>query len=135
DEDLQSRFYHPAKRSRLWPAQRRERRQRNGGHSDCAQRRPGERRGVYPRIAHHSRPPKTSDANRRASMKDIKPNRRILIVDDNESIHSDFHHILCPDDFDQTTVNEMEAVLFEETAQPEQPNGFELNSAFQGKEG
>ncbi len=66
---------------------------------------------------------------------DVKPNRRILIVDDNESIHSDFHNILCPDDFDQTTVNEMEAVLFEETAQPEQPDGFELNSAFQGKEG
>jgi len=67
-------------------------------------------------------------------MKDIKPNRRILIVDDNESIHSDFHHILCPDDLDQTTVNEMEAVLFEETAQPEQPSSFELDSAFQGKE-
>jgi len=66
---------------------------------------------------------------------DVKPNRRILIVDDNESIHSDFHNILCPDDFDQTTVNEMEAVLFEETPQPEQPDGFELNSAFQGKEG
>jgi two-component system, cell cycle sensor histidine kinase and response regulator CckA len=68
-------------------------------------------------------------------MKDMKPNRRILIVDDNESIHSDFHHILCPDDLDQTTVNEMEAVLFEETTQPERPNSFELDSAFQGQEG
>src|SRR5215475_5694706 len=68
-------------------------------------------------------------------MKEMKPNRRILIVDDNESIHSDFHNILCPDDVDQTTVNEMEAVLFEETAQPERPNSFELDSAFQGKEG
>src|SRR5258705_6555896 len=29
----------------------------------------------------------------------------------------------------------MEAVLFEETVQPEQPKGFELDSAFQGKEG
>ena len=66
---------------------------------------------------------------------DMKPNRRILVVDDNESIHSDFHHILCPDAPDQTTVNEMEAVLFEETAQPEQSKGFELDSAFQGKEG
>jgi two-component system, cell cycle sensor histidine kinase and response regulator CckA len=65
----------------------------------------------------------------------MKPNRRILIVDDNESIHSDFHNILCPDSPDQTTVNEMEAVLFEETVQPEQPKGFELDSAFQGQEG
>jgi PAS domain S-box-containing protein len=65
----------------------------------------------------------------------MKPNRRILIVDDNESIHSDFHHILCPDDLDQTTVNEMEAVLFEESAQPEQSGSFELDSAFQGQEG
>jgi PAS domain S-box-containing protein len=65
----------------------------------------------------------------------MKPNRRILIVDDNESIHSDFHNILCPDGPDQTTVNEMEAVLFEETVKPEQPKGFELDSAFQGKEG
>jgi two-component system cell cycle sensor histidine kinase/response regulator CckA len=68
-------------------------------------------------------------------MKDMKTNRRILIVDDNESIHSDFHNILCPDDFDQTTVNEMESVLFEESAQPARPKGFELDSAFQGKEG
>jgi PAS domain S-box-containing protein len=67
-------------------------------------------------------------------MKDIKPNRRILIVDDNESIHSDFHNILSPDEVDQTTVNEMEAVLFEEKPQPEQPRSFELDSAFQGKE-
>jgi PAS domain S-box-containing protein len=65
----------------------------------------------------------------------MKPNRRILIVDDNESIHSDFHNILCPDEVDQTNVNEMEAVLFEETKRVEQPKGFELDSAFQGKEG
>jgi PAS domain S-box-containing protein len=65
----------------------------------------------------------------------MKANRRILIVDDNESIHSDFHNILCPDELDQTTVNDMEAVLFEESAQPEQPKAFELDSAFQGKEG
>ena len=68
-------------------------------------------------------------------MKDMKTNRRILIVDDNESIHSDFHNILCPDEVDQTTVNAMEAVLFEETAQAGPATGFELDSAFQGKEG
>ncbi len=28
---------------------------------------------------------------------EIKPNRRILIVDDNESIHTDFRNILCPE--------------------------------------
>jgi two-component system, NtrC family, sensor kinase len=66
---------------------------------------------------------------------DVNPNRRILIVDDNESIHSDFHNILSPDEIDQSTVNEMEAVLFEETVRPENPKGFELDSAFQGQEG
>lgn len=66
---------------------------------------------------------------------DMKPNGRILIVDDNESIHSDFRNILCPDDFDQTEVSQMEAVLFEETVQTRQQSGFELDSAFQGSEG
>ena len=28
---------------------------------------------------------------------DLKPNHRILIVDDNTSIHADFRKILCPD--------------------------------------
>ena len=45
---------------------------------------------------------------------DLRPNRRILIVDDNTSIHDDFREILCPDNSGETAANEMEAVLFDE---------------------
>jgi two-component system, cell cycle sensor histidine kinase and response regulator CckA len=64
---------------------------------------------------------------------DLKPNRRILIVDDNTSIHNDFREILCPDNSDEAAANEMEAVLFGE----DKPDGlsFELDSAYQGQEG
>jgi PAS domain S-box-containing protein len=63
---------------------------------------------------------------------DIKQNRRILIVDDNASIHNDFREILCPDNSDEAAANEMEAVLFDE----EKPvvMSFELDSAYQGEE-
>jgi two-component system, cell cycle sensor histidine kinase and response regulator CckA len=63
---------------------------------------------------------------------DLKPNHRILIVDDNTSIHSDFREILCPDNSDEAAADEMEAVLFDE----KKPDvlGFELDSAYQGQE-
>jgi PAS domain S-box-containing protein len=63
---------------------------------------------------------------------DIKPNRRILIVDDNRSIHDDFRNILCPDNSDEAAANEMEAVLFGEN-RPDEVS-FELDSAYQGQE-
>jgi PAS domain S-box-containing protein len=64
---------------------------------------------------------------------DLKPNRRILIVDDNTSIHADFRNILCPDNSDEAAANEMEAVLFDEDEPDEM--SFELDSAYQGQEG
>ena len=64
---------------------------------------------------------------------DLRPNRRILIVDDNTSIHADFRNILCPDNSDEVAANEMEAVLFDED-QPDEMV-FELDSAYQGQEG
>jgi two-component system, cell cycle sensor histidine kinase and response regulator CckA len=64
---------------------------------------------------------------------DLKPNRRILIVDDNTSIHADFRNILSPDHSDDAAANEMEAVLFGE-AKPDEVS-FELDSAYQGQEG
>jgi PAS domain S-box-containing protein len=64
---------------------------------------------------------------------DLKPNRRILIVDDNTSIHADFRNILSPDNSADAAANEMEAVLFDDH-KPEEM-GFELDSAFQGQEG
>jgi CheY-like chemotaxis protein len=64
---------------------------------------------------------------------ELKPNRRVLIVDDNKSIHTDFRHILCPDRADDAAANEMEALLFDED-KPEELS-FELESAYQGQEG
>jgi PAS domain S-box-containing protein len=63
---------------------------------------------------------------------DLKPNRRILIVDDNTSIHADFRNILCPDNSDEAAANEMEAVIFDEEKPDEM--SFELDSAYQGQE-
>ena len=64
---------------------------------------------------------------------DLKPNHRILIIDDNTSIHNDFRGILCPDNSDEAAANEMEAVLFGENKPKEM--SFELDSAYQGQEG
>jgi CheY-like chemotaxis protein len=62
------------------------------------------------------------------------PNRRILIVDDNKSIHLDFRKILCP----QTRgagLNDLATSLFGESApRPTQRIDFEIDSAYQGKE-
>ena len=66
---------------------------------------------------------------------DPKPNRRILIVDDNTSIHADFRNILCPDKSGEAAVDEMEAVLFDEDKLAAEQMSFELDSACQGQEG
>ena len=65
---------------------------------------------------------------------DLKPNRRILIVDDNPSIHVDFREILCVDNSDQAAVGAMEETLFGEKQAAAEPTGFELDFAFQGQE-
>src|ERR1019366_6161149 len=65
---------------------------------------------------------------------DLKPNHRILIVDDNKSIHNDFREILCPDNSDVATVNEMEGVLFDEDKPAPDQMSLELDSAYQGQE-
>ncbi|MDB6017899.1 MAG: hypothetical protein JWR19_2388 [Pedosphaera sp.] len=65
---------------------------------------------------------------------DLKPNRRILIVDDNASIHTDFRGILCPDLADQASVKEMEALIFDEQQAAPDQTSFELDSAYQGQE-
>ncbi|HTL17247.1 MAG TPA: response regulator, partial [Patescibacteria group bacterium] len=65
---------------------------------------------------------------------DIKPNRRILIVDDNTSIHGDFREVLCPDYSTGTAADEMEKVLFDQDAPAAEQTIFELDSAYQGQE-
>ncbi|MHC4122114.1 MAG: PP2C family protein-serine/threonine phosphatase [Planctomycetota bacterium] len=62
-------------------------------------------------------------------------NRRILIIDDNEAIHEDFQAILGDTGDDSHDVSEDEAAIFGILpALPEQ-EPFEVDFAFQGKEG
>ncbi|HZM02518.1 MAG TPA: response regulator [Candidatus Saccharimonadales bacterium] len=65
---------------------------------------------------------------------DLKPNHRILIVDDNTSIHADFRKILCPDNSRKAAVKKLGAALFDKVAPEENLAGFELDSAYQGEE-
>ena len=66
--------------------------------------------------------------------KNLHPNHRILLVDDNPSIHSDFRKILCPNTKEAAAVNAMEAALFGDTKMIVKETNFELESAYQGQE-
>ena len=66
---------------------------------------------------------------------DLKPNRRILIIDDNPSIHSDFRDILCPAKTSSEAAKKLEAALFDEDPPAADVTSFELESALQGQEG
>jgi two-component system cell cycle sensor histidine kinase/response regulator CckA len=65
----------------------------------------------------------------------IKPNHRILVIDDNPSIHTDFRDILCPADGSNEAARKLEAALFDEELPEAAAMRFELDSAFQGQEG
>jgi len=63
-------------------------------------------------------------------------NRRILIIDDNESIHQDFRNILRSAEDVSDDLAESKAALLEcETAPTQQKDTFIIDSAHQGKEG
>jgi len=64
-----------------------------------------------------------------------EPNRRILVVDDNTSIHADFREILCPGSSQKTSAaNELEAAIFGDQPQVCDDTVFEMDSAYQGEE-
>lgn len=65
---------------------------------------------------------------------ELKPNHRILIVDDNTSIHADFRKILCPENTRKATVKKLSAALFDKAVPTDNQVSFELDSAFQGQE-
>ncbi len=65
----------------------------------------------------------------------LKPNHRILLVDDNPSIHVDFRDILCPGNAGTAAGRKLEAALFDEEPSPAAQVSFELDSAYQGQEG
>jgi two-component system, cell cycle sensor histidine kinase and response regulator CckA len=63
-------------------------------------------------------------------------NHRILIIDDNPSIHEDFRKILGPADAKLAeALDADEALLFGDTADPSRAWSFQIDSAFQGQEG
>lgn len=63
-------------------------------------------------------------------------NRRILVIDDNPSIHEDFRKILSPADAKLTEgLDADEAALFGETVVAPKSWSFQIHSAFQGQEG
>jgi PAS domain S-box-containing protein len=66
---------------------------------------------------------------------EAKPNRRILIIDDNPAIHEDFQKILCPANHRRPAVNRLAAALFDQDQPGVQTMNFELDSAYQGQEG
>jgi PAS domain S-box-containing protein len=63
-------------------------------------------------------------------------NHRILVIDDNPSIHEDFRKILGPADVKLAhELDADEAALFGETANVSRSCSFQIDSAFQGQEG
>lgn len=65
----------------------------------------------------------------------LEPNRRILIVDDNNAIHADFREILCPSCSEKTNAaNQLEAEIFGDVPQTSGHSVFEMDSAYQGEE-
>lgn len=67
------------------------------------------------------------------------PNRRVVLIDDNPSIHADVGKILQPvGQHDLAAIRRSAASLFEGVAAPSLPveaESFELSSAFQGEDG
>jgi two-component system NtrC family sensor kinase len=64
-----------------------------------------------------------------------KPCNRILIVDDNVSIHADIRKILGQDPDENVELNRFKALLFKESAAAPAHPGFTISSAYQGQEG
>lgn len=62
-------------------------------------------------------------------------NRRILLIDDNESIHKDFRSILEGDDVNAVNVDQEEVALFGTEPERSVNDSFQVDSAFQGQEG
>ncbi len=58
---------------------------------------------------------------------------RVLIVDDNPSIHDDFRKILCPASDANKQSDELETLIFGTPPKPNSKITFELDSAFQGQ--
>ena len=58
-------------------------------------------------------------------------NRRILIIDDNEAIHEDFRVILTSSTTGSSILDKTEAILFGREINTNEPDNFQVDSAFQ----
>jgi PAS domain S-box-containing protein len=65
---------------------------------------------------------------------DDQPNRRVLVVDDNQAIHEDFRKILVGRPGADRQLAEAEAALFGETPAAAASVGFEVDAVLQGQE-
>ena len=65
----------------------------------------------------------------------IQRGQRILVIDDNRAIHEDFHKILGANQIGHETLEEREALLFDEPAPASRRQVFHIDSAFQGEDG
>ncbi len=66
---------------------------------------------------------------------DMPRNDRILIIDDNPSIHEDIRKILADRKEQNRALDNNKALLFGDEIPEPEPSRFEIDSAFQGKEG
>jgi two-component system cell cycle sensor histidine kinase/response regulator CckA len=66
---------------------------------------------------------------------DTLKNNRILIIDDNPSIHDDIRKVLCGNGERNEALGNTKALLFGDELPPTDQTRFELDSARQGKEG
>jgi two-component system, NtrC family, sensor kinase len=64
-----------------------------------------------------------------------KPGNRILIIDDNASIHADFRKILGQEQDENIGLTRAKTLLFGESTVASPHSGFVIDSAFQGQEG
>jgi CheY-like chemotaxis protein len=64
-----------------------------------------------------------------------QPGNRILIIDDNASIHEDFRKILGPDQDQNAGLDLVKARMLGEDSSVSLRSGFVIDSAFQGQEG
>jgi signal transduction histidine kinase/DNA-binding NarL/FixJ family response regulator len=65
----------------------------------------------------------------------ISPNRRLLVIDDNAAIHTDFQKIFRAATSQDSEFRRAEAALFDDVAEMADAPAFEIDSAYQGEIG
>ncbi len=66
---------------------------------------------------------------------DKHSNRRVLIIDDNQNIHSDFKEVLASGNSQAADLAKATSEILGYTIESSDTEGFEIDSAFQGQEG